>query len=60
LAPQLVNEFFLLFLKLGWMIFIATTIKLIAEIALMAMLGGWLLGLLAGAKKDNNLFYQIL
>ena len=42
------------------MILIATTIKLIAEIALMAMLGRWLLGLLAGAKKDTNFFYQIL
>jgi hypothetical protein len=42
------------------MILIASTIKLIAEIALMAMLGRWLLGLLAGAKKDNNFFYQIL
>ena len=42
------------------MILIATTIKLIAEIALMAMLGRWLLGLLAGANKEKNLFYQIL
>ena len=42
------------------MILIASTIKLFAEIALMAMLGRWLLGLLAGAKKDNNFFYQIL
>jgi len=42
------------------MILIATTIKLIAEIALMAMLGRWLLGLLAGANKEKNLVYQIL
>lgn len=35
-------------------------IKLIAEIALLALLGQWLLGLLAGAKKDSNLFYKIL
>ena len=42
------------------MILIASTIKLIAEIALMALLGRWLLGLLAGSKKDNNFFYQIL
>lgn len=42
------------------MLAVASTIKLIAEIALMALLGQWLLGLLAGAKKDQNLFYQIL
>ena len=38
----------------------ATIVKLIAEIALMALLGQWLLGLLAGARKGQNLFYQIL
>lgn len=37
-----------------------TIIKLIAEIALLALLGQWLLGLLAGAKRDKNLFYQML
>lgn len=42
------------------MLLAANIIKLIAEIALMAMAGQWLLGLLAGAKKDQNLFYQIL
>lgn len=42
------------------MLVLASTVKLIAEIALMALLGQWLLGLLAGAKKDQNLFYQIL
>lgn len=42
------------------MLLVANIIKLIAEIALMAMAGQWLLGLLAGAKKDQNLFYQIL
>lgn len=40
--------------------FVVTTVKLIAEIALLALLGQWVLGLLAGAKKDSNLFYQIL
>lgn len=35
-------------------------VKLIAEIALMALLGRWVLGLLAGQKRDQNLFYQIL
>lgn len=42
------------------MLFAASTIKLIAEIALLALFGQWVLGLLAGAKKDSNLFYQIL
>lgn len=42
------------------MLLVASAIKLIAEIALMAMLGQWLLGLLAGARKQQNLFYQVL
>jgi len=42
------------------MLVLVTTIKLIAEIALMALLGQWLLGLLAGARRDKNIFYQIL
>lgn len=42
------------------MLALVTTAKLIAEIALMALLGQWLLGLLAGAKRDTNIFYQIL
>lgn len=42
------------------MLAVASTIKLIAEIALLALLGQWLLGLLAGAKKQQNLFYQVL
>lgn len=42
------------------MLFVASTLKLIAEIALLALFGQWVLGLLAGAKKDRNLFYQIL
>lgn len=42
------------------MLAFANIVKLIAEIALMALLGQWLLGLLAGAKKEQNLFYQIL
>lgn len=42
------------------MLAVITTVKLIAEIALMALLGQWLLGLLAGAKRDKNIFYQLL
>lgn len=42
------------------MLALVTTVKLIAEIALLAMAGQWLLGLLAGAKRDKNPFYQVL
>jgi len=34
-------------------------LKLLAEVALMALLGQFVLGLLAGAKRDQNLFYQL-
>lgn len=34
--------------------------KLVAEIALLALAGRWLLGLLAGARHQSNLFWQIL
>lgn len=42
------------------MLFFVTSVKLIAEIALMSLAGRWLLSLLAGAKRDQNLFYQVL
>lgn len=42
------------------MLLLVTTVKLIAEIALMALAGQWLLGLLAGAKCEQNLVYQLL
>ncbi len=42
------------------MLFFVSALKLIAEIALLALFGQWVLGLLAGAKRDSNLFYQIL
>lgn len=42
------------------MLLVVTTLKLIAEIAGMALLGQWIVGLLAGAKKEQNLFYQLL
>lgn len=42
------------------MLLAVTSIKLIAEIALLALLGRWVLGLLAGAKRDSNPFYQLL
>lgn len=42
------------------MLVLANALKLVAEIALMAMLGQWVLGLLAGARRDKNIFYQVL
>ena len=42
------------------MLLVVSAVKLIAEIALMALLGQWLLGLLAGGKRETNLFYQLL
>jgi hypothetical protein len=42
------------------MLLLVSSIKLVAEIALMALLGQWLLGLLAGTKRDTNLFYRAL
>jgi hypothetical protein len=35
-------------------------LKTITEIALMALVGQWVLGLLAGAKRDTNFFYRLL
>jgi hypothetical protein len=35
-------------------------LKKIVEIALLALVGQWLLGLLAGAKRDTNFFYRVL
>jgi len=34
-------------------------LKLLAEIALMALAGQFVLGLLAGKRRDQNLFYQV-
>lgn len=42
------------------MLLFVSSVKLIAEIALLAFLGQWLLGLLAGSKRESNLMYQLL
>jgi uncharacterized protein YggT (Ycf19 family) len=42
---------------MGWA---ATSLKLITEIALMAMLGRAVLGFLAGAGRQANVFWQVL
>jgi hypothetical protein len=42
------------------MLLFVSICKLVAEIALLALAGQWVLGLLAGAKRDQNFFYQLL
>ena len=42
------------------MLLLVSSIKLVVEIALMALVGQFLLGLLAGAKREGNLFYGVL
>lgn len=44
----------------AYMLTLITAVKLIAEIALLALFGQWVLGLLAGQRRDQNLFYQVL
>jgi hypothetical protein len=41
------------------MLLLASSVKLIAEIALLAFAGQFVLGLLAGAKRDGNFFYRL-
>ncbi len=42
------------------MLLFATAVKLLAEIALMALLGQWLVGKLAGARRQENPVYRLL
>jgi hypothetical protein len=42
------------------MLLLVSSVKLVAEIALLALAGRWLLGLLAGRKRESNLFYKVL
>lgn len=42
------------------MLLFVSAVKLVVEIALMALAGQFLLGLLAGQKRDTNIFYQLL
>jgi hypothetical protein len=42
------------------MLLIVSSLKLLAEIALLAMCGQFVLGLLAGAKREKNFFYTLL
>jgi hypothetical protein len=42
------------------MLTFATTVKLLAEIALLALVGQGVLALLSGAARDRNPFYRVL
>ena len=42
------------------MLIVATTLKLIAEIARLALLGQWLVGLMSGPARGRNPFYVLL
>lgn len=42
------------------MLLLASSIKLVAEIALMALAGQGLLALLAGERREDNFFYRLL
>lgn len=40
-------------------LFLVEVLKMLAEIALLALAGQWVLGLLAGAQRERNVFYQV-
>lgn len=42
------------------LLILVSIFKLLAEIALLALLGQGVLALLAGAKREQNIFYQLL
>ena len=42
------------------MLAVATTFKLLTEIALFALLGQWMVGLLVGANRVSNPVYRVL
>jgi hypothetical protein len=42
------------------LLLIVSAIKLVVEIALMALAGQFVLGLLAGKRRDSNFFYRVL
>lgn len=42
------------------MLLLISSIKLVTEVALLALAGQWVLGLLVGPHKDRNVFYQVL
>jgi hypothetical protein len=42
------------------LLLLVSIIKLVCEVALLGLAGRWLLGLLAGQKKETNFFYKAL
>lgn len=46
--------------KMPGMLWLAVTLKLLAEVALMALLGRWLLGWLVGGARERNAAWQVL
>jgi hypothetical protein len=42
------------------LLLLVSIIKLVCEIALLGLAGRWLLGVLAGQKKESNFFYKAL
>lgn len=42
------------------MLLLVSSVKLVAEIALLALAGQFLLGLMAGQKRETNFFYKLL
>lgn len=42
------------------MLFVVSALKLITEIALMALLGQGVLAVLAGSRRESNLVYKVL
>lgn len=41
------------------MLVLVEILKMLAEIALLSLAGQWVLGLLAGARREGNMFYQL-
>lgn len=41
------------------MLLFVEVVKLLAEIALLCLAGQWVLGLLAGRRREENLFYRL-
>ena len=44
----------------AYMFLMISALKLITEIALLALAGQWILGMLAGQRKQHTVFYQVL
>jgi hypothetical protein len=42
------------------MLLLLSATKLVIETALLVLIGQWVLGLLAGARREHNLVYQML